>query len=54
MGVAKHQLEPEGTQEHPGGHEMQVCHSAWLQCLFKRGRGHCDGEGRRAGSHTRV
>ena len=28
MGVAKHQLEPEGTQEHPGGHEMQACPSA--------------------------
>lgn len=54
MGVAEHHLEPTGTQEHPGGHERQACPSPWPQCLFKWGRGHCDGERRRVGSHTRV
>ena len=44
MGVAEHYLEPTGTQEHPGRHERQACPSPWPQCLFKWGRGHCDGE----------
>lgn len=44
MGVAKHQLEPMGTQEHSGGHEMQACPSPPPQCLFKRGRGREDSQ----------